>query len=226
MCRVSTPSRGSKTFAGALARAGHVAAALSLCLLAGQALAGQRVAPAKNGAERPAHEAVNGALAAAAAQALKLPGQQVAARASDIGLRTNTALESLALGARASVVGETTYLTLDLSAPVNVTAFVLAAPDRIIVDLPDTKFHVSEEAGRLAQPEGLIKSFRFGQFAVGRSRQVIDLAGPARIVKTSSAPLAGVNATRLVIALARETSANFAAAAAHVAALEDRKSVV
>ena len=220
MCRVSTSSRGPKTFAGVLARASRFAAVVSLCLLAGQALAGPRSAPAKTGAAGPAHEAVNGAIAAAAANPLDLPGQKLAARASDIGLRTNTAVESVVLGARAASVGETSTLTLDLSAPANVTAFVLAAPDRIIVDLPDTKFHVSEDAGRLAQPEGLIKSFRFGQFAVGRSRLVIDLAGPARIVKTSSSPLEGVNATRLVIALARETPANFAAAAAHAAALE------
>ena len=173
-------------------------------------------------------DAVNGAIQAttirtapsdALARPAGRPANAVSPRA--LGLRTATeATDVLALGARASQANGLSYLGVDLSAPVAVTAFVLADPDRIIVDLPATDFHIEAEVGRLAAPEGLIKSFRFGRFAPGRSRIVIDLTGPARIAKAASEHLASGDPARLVIALAPDSPANFAAAAARSAANE------
>ena len=166
--------------------------------------------------------AVNGALEAAASG--NVPGGSTGKpqeKPQSLGLRLDTAgTDILALGARASTAGATSFLSIDLSAPVTATAFVLAEPDRIIVELPDTRFHMDDSTGRLAHAEGLIKSFRFGQFATGRSRLVIDLAGPARIVKIASERLAAGDPARLVIGLVAETPANFAAAAARASLAE------
>ncbi|MGO4705148.1 N-acetylmuramoyl-L-alanine amidase [Microvirga sp. 2MCAF38] len=64
-----------------------------------------------------------------------------------------------------------------LSKPVTAKAFVMERPDRVIVDLPEVTFHVPAESGR--KKEGAIASFRYGLFAPGQSRVVIDLAQPA-----------------------------------------------
>lgn len=195
-------------------------AALACLCFAAAALAGGRGAAARPPVQAAAQDAVNGALGAASADLRALPRPPDASAAKDIGLRAAATSEILALGARVTVSDGTTLLSIDLSAPVNVTAFVLAEPDRIIIDLPETRFHIADEAGRPTRAEGLIKSFRFGQFAPGRSRIVIDLAGPAKIVKAASARLAAGDPARLVIALAPETAGNFARAAAQAAAAE------
>ena len=82
-------------------------------------------------------------------------------------------------------------LSFDLSQPVTPTAFVLADPDRVIVDLPQVGFAIDPGVGRLGSgrgrhvKKGLIGSFRFGLMAPGRSRIVIDLAQPARILSAA-----------------------------------------
>jgi N-acetylmuramoyl-L-alanine amidase len=109
-------------------------------------------------------------------------------------------------------------IVLDLNLPVTARAFVLSEPDRVIVDLPEIGFLLSPSAGRLpppargAQPD-LVSSFRFGQFAPGRSRIVVELAGPARIVKAQSEPTPSGGASRLVLELAATDPDSFRAAA-------------
>jgi N-acetylmuramoyl-L-alanine amidase len=98
-------------------------------------------------------------------------------------------------------------LTFDLSAPVEGRAFALADPDRIIVDVPEVNFQVDPAIGR---PEpgralgALVKSFRFGLLGPGKSRIVIDLAGPARVERLTTFAIAkGAQAARLQIDLGR-----------------------
>ncbi|WP_112664058.1 N-acetylmuramoyl-L-alanine amidase [Microvirga flavescens] len=69
-----------------------------------------------------------------------------------------------------------------LSKPVTVSAFVMERPDRVIVDLPEVAFHVPAEAGR--RKAGAVASFRYGLFAPGQSRVVIDLAQTAVVSAT------------------------------------------
>jgi len=57
-------------------------------------------------------------------------------------------------------------------------AFALADPYRVIIDLDEVNFHM---APRAAERRGLIRTFRFGLFAPGKSRMVVELAGPAII---------------------------------------------
>ena len=57
--------------------------------------------------------------------------------------------------------------------------FTLADPYRVIIDLPSVKFQLPQGLG--ASGQGLIKAFRYGLFAPGKSRIVIDTAGPVLI---------------------------------------------
>lgn len=114
-------------------------------------------------------------------------------------------------------------LTFDLSRTVVASAFVLAAPARVIVDLPDVNFQVTPDAKRDRHGQGLVQAFRFGVFAPGRSRIVIDLAGPARIVRAAAPPIARGLPARLVIELAATDRTSFARAAALAAEAEEAR---
>lgn len=119
-------------------------------------------------------------------------------------------------------------LSFDLTHSVDATAFVLARPDRVVIDLPEVDFRINPQAGYAAAPaqrlrgrysrtqntsfSGLIASFRFGLFAAGKSRIIINLAGPARILRATAEPTAEGGKTRLVIELAKTDRASFEAA--------------
>ncbi|WP_342362703.1 N-acetylmuramoyl-L-alanine amidase [Terrarubrum flagellatum] len=101
-------------------------------------------------------------------------------------------------------------LLIRLSRPVDVSAFLLERPDRVIVDLPEVNFQLRDDAG--AKSSGLIRSFRFGLFSAGKSRIVIDLAQPA----SADARVETIGEQRyasLLIKLARIDRASFARAA-------------
>ncbi len=117
----------------------------------------------------------------------------------------------LVSAARVVLSGDTTRLAFSISAPVEARAFVLADPARVIVDLPETMFAI-EPPGAGGNSRGLIKSYRFGLLAAEKSRIVIDLSGPARIVRAVSEP-GPDGATRLLIDLAPTDVVSFAAAA-------------
>ena len=120
--------------------------------------------------------------------------------------------------ARIVVSGDTTRLAFDISARVDARAFVLADPARVIIDLPEIAFAIdppptSAGKGARNRSDGLILSYRFGRLAAGKSRIVIDLSGPARILRaaTETGP---DGAARLLIDLAATDMVSFAAAAA------------
>ncbi len=104
-------------------------------------------------------------------------------------------------------------LTFDVTRPVAATSFVLSTPDRIVVDLPGTDFRIDPRVGapKPGNDKALIASFRFGHFAPDKSRIVVDLAAPARIVRAQT--VADGAQSRLVIELARTTRTAFDAAA-------------
>ncbi|MFN3890487.1 MAG: N-acetylmuramoyl-L-alanine amidase [Beijerinckiaceae bacterium] len=124
--------------------------------------------------------------------------------------------------------GDITRLAFDLTSPIDVRAFVMANPDRVIVDVPETIFAIEVDAGQRASarrgakadaahaegaPAGLISSYRFGKLGAGRSRIVIDLAKPARVVKAGT-ELSEEGRLRLLVDLAPTDRAAFSAAAA------------
>ncbi len=117
-------------------------------------------------------------------------------------------------------------LSFNFSHPVDGTAFVLANPNRVVIDLPEVDFQIDPQTGtanrephqksghqKQASGTGLIASYRFGLFAPGKSRIVIDLTEPARIVRAASESTQDGGQTHFVIELARTDRAVFQAAA-------------
>jgi N-acetylmuramoyl-L-alanine amidase len=122
----------------------------------------------------------------------------------------------VANAARIEQSGDRAKLIFELSAPLDATAFVLADPDRVIVDLPQTDFALDPETGKAAYPPhrkaGLIAAFRFGQLAPGKSRIVIELGAPARILLAACDKLDSDGHVRLVVELAKTDRRSFEAA--------------
>ena len=123
---------------------------------------------------------------------------------------------AIALGSRIEAKNGQERLIFELTAPVKISARPLADPDRIVVDIADLEFRLDPSAGRNTGLSKLIKAFRFGLFAPGRSRIIIDLAQPATIVATRLDP--AKDGSRLIIELAPTDAASFAAAASAAAA--------
>jgi N-acetylmuramoyl-L-alanine amidase len=72
-----------------------------------------------------------------------------------------------------------TRIVVDFSHKVDIRAFTLANPYRVVIDMPQVAFQFPARTGESGR--GLIKAFRYGLVMQGGSRMVIDLAKPARI---------------------------------------------
>ncbi len=72
-----------------------------------------------------------------------------------------------------------TRLVVDFSQKVDIRAFTLANPYRVVIDMPQVAFQFPARTGETGR--GLIKAFRFGLVMQGGSRMVIDLAKPAKV---------------------------------------------
>ena len=103
----------------------------------------------------------------------------VAARSPDAPLPV------VAVSAELSSEGPRTRLVVTLSRPVAARASLMERPDRVIVDLPEVNFQLPTETTR-ARTTGAISSFRFGHYAPGRSRIVIELDRPALVSRVES----------------------------------------
>jgi N-acetylmuramoyl-L-alanine amidase len=105
----------------------------------------------------------------------------------------------VASGVRVAGDEKRTRFILDLDKSVQLRAFALADPYRVVVDLPQVTFQLDAEAGSTGR--GLIKAFRYGLVMPGGSRIVFDLTGPAKIEKAQVLDAANGQPTRLVIDL-------------------------
>lgn len=74
-----------------------------------------------------------------------------------------------------------TRFIIDLSRGIDIAAFTLADPYRVVVDLPQLVFQLPPKVGDSGR--GLVKAFRFGLVMQGGSRIVLDTTGPVRIDK-------------------------------------------
>jgi N-acetylmuramoyl-L-alanine amidase len=88
---------------------------------------------------------------------------------------------TIAQDARVAGDRERTRFIADLSKKVDVHVFALASPYRVIVDAPDVNFQMPAGIGK--EKRGLITAYRYGLFAPGKSRIVIDVGGPFLIDK-------------------------------------------
>jgi N-acetylmuramoyl-L-alanine amidase len=118
------------------------------------------------------------------------------------------AAENIAVATDARLGGDETRtrLIVDLSRAVDLTAFTLADPYRVVVDLPQIAFQLPPKAGEAGR--GLVKAFRFGLVMPGGSRIVLDASGPVRIDKAFVLESIDGQPARLVldlVAVDRET---------------------
>ncbi|HST95942.1 MAG TPA: N-acetylmuramoyl-L-alanine amidase [Microvirga sp.] len=126
------------------------------------------------------------------------------------------AAPAIAAAVDVAVDGARTRFTVTLSKTVTARAFPMERPDRLILDLPEVTFHLPNEARRAK--EGLIASFRYGLFAPGRSRVVIDLVHPAQVARLDVVPNAGDGSAQLVLELTKTDRDTFRKAAAEASA--------
>uniref|UniRef100_UPI0025D24B37 N-acetylmuramoyl-L-alanine amidase n=1 Tax=uncultured Thiodictyon sp. TaxID=1846217 RepID=UPI0025D24B37 len=126
-----------------------------------------------------------------------------------------TFLPSAAVAAPAAVTGariapdpDQTRLVLDLSGPVTHQIFVLEGPDRVVVDIVDTK--LSGQLPKAATDDPNLAGLRSGVREGDDLRIVLDLKRPVRV---KSFPLApdGDHGQRLVVALIPKVGAKAAA---------------
>lgn len=167
---------------------------------------GLRIASRATGLRRAGRAALLTALLALACMAAPPSRANPARPAADLPVATDARLESQ---------GDVVRLTLTLSRLVAANAFVMAGPDRVIVDLPSVNFQIEPKSGR--KSAGFVSGFRYGLFMADRARIVLDLALPAAVANVSVRPQRG-GFGELVVELKRATREEFAALAREAAA--------
>jgi N-acetylmuramoyl-L-alanine amidase len=88
---------------------------------------------------------------------------------------------AIATDARLSGDDKQTRLEIDLSHKIDMRAFALADPYRVVIEIPQVNFQLPPNTGE--QGQGIIKAFRYGVVMSGQSRIVLDLASPVRVTK-------------------------------------------
>ena len=110
-----------------------------------------------------------------------------------------------------------TRLVIDLTRKIDVRAFTIADPYRVVIDIPQVNFGFPAKTGEHGR--GIVKAFRFGLVMKGRSRIVIDVTGPVRVSRAFVVDPAEGQPARLVVDLApvdRETFLHAAAIDNHL----------
>ncbi|SCW92455.1 N-acetylmuramoyl-L-alanine amidase [Ancylobacter rudongensis] len=118
----------------------------------------------------------------------------------------------VASDARLAGDGERTRLVIDLSRAVPLGAFTLADPYRVVVDIPDVIFALPASAGQ--EGRGLVAAYRFGLFAPGKARIVLDVTDPVTVDKAFVLEPMDDQPARLVIDLVKTDRASFLQAVA------------
>jgi N-acetylmuramoyl-L-alanine amidase len=113
----------------------------------------------------------------------------------------------IASDARLGGDGGRTRLVFDLTRPIAITAFTLADPYRVVIDLPQVTFQLPARTGEHGR--GLIKAFRYGLVMQGGSRIVVDATGPVRIDKAFVLDPVDNQPARLVLDLVSIDRASF-----------------
>lgn len=126
------------------------------------------------------------------------------------------------MSARIGEHDDRTRLVLELSDPVKLRTFVLANPDRVVIDMPEVNWRL----GAPPRPSGYgaIKSYRYGQFRAGTARMVLDLNRPVALADTLVIPPSAGFGYRVVIDLFPTDRARFDAKAGWPADLKKRES--
>jgi N-acetylmuramoyl-L-alanine amidase len=113
----------------------------------------------------------------------------------------------VASGARLAGDSKQTRFVLDLDKTIQFSAFALADPYRVVVDMPQISFQLAAGIGTAGR--GLIKAFRYGVVMPGGSRIVFDLTGPAKIANSYVLDAANGQPPRLVLELEQVDRTSF-----------------
>jgi len=87
----------------------------------------------------------------------------------------------VATAARLAGDEKQTRLVVDLTRKIELRAFALADPYRVVVDIPQVVFRLPPKAGEHGR--GLVAAYRYGLVMAGGSRIVLDVKKPVRIDK-------------------------------------------
>ncbi|MEH0073463.1 N-acetylmuramoyl-L-alanine amidase [Pannonibacter sp. Pt2] len=120
-------------------------------------------------------------------------------------------LSSAATDARIAGDEARTRFVLDLQGQVPFIVSNLADPYRVIIDLPSMEFKLPEGSG--TDGRGLIRSWRYGVFAKGKARIVLDLTEPAKVDKSFVLEAIEDQPARLVVDLVKTSREEFLAEA-------------
>lgn len=118
----------------------------------------------------------------------------------------------IASGVRVAGDDKQTRFILDLDRKIDVRAFALSNPYRVVLDIPQVTFNLPTGVG--SSGRGLIRAFRYGLVMPGGSRVVFDLTGPAKIEKTYAMEAANGQPARLVLELSAVEPSEFKASSA------------
>jgi N-acetylmuramoyl-L-alanine amidase len=118
-----------------------------------------------------------------------------AARAPDIAVSDYPTARAVRVGGDE----KQTRFVMDFDRKVDLAAFTLADPYRVVVDIPQVAFQLPKNAGE--QGRGLIKTFRYGLIMQGGSRIVLDTTGPVKVDKAFAMPPENGQPARLVLDL-------------------------
>ncbi|MGE4371519.1 MAG: N-acetylmuramoyl-L-alanine amidase [Xanthobacter sp.] len=122
---------------------------------------------------------------------------------------------AMAQDARLAGDDNRTRLIVDLDRTVDIRAFTLANPPRVVIDLNNVTFHFQPEAE--ARQRGLVSTYRFGVFAPGKARMVLDATGPVAIDKAFILDAVDDQPARLVVDLIKSDADQFVRNAASAA---------
>ncbi len=126
---------------------------------------------------------------------------------------------AVANAARVAGDRERTRFIADLSKKVDLHVFALGNPYRVIVDAPDVNFQMPDGLGK--EKRGLVTAYRYGLFAPGKARIVIDVSGPFLIDKAFVLEPRDDQPARLVIDLVPTDEKSFLAALKETKPLPD-----
>ncbi|MGX1306544.1 N-acetylmuramoyl-L-alanine amidase [Amorphus suaedae] len=116
----------------------------------------------------------------------------------------------VASGAKVSGDAERTRFVIELGESVEFGTFVLPDPNRVIIDLANVTFDLPPEAGGNAG--GMISAWRYGQFAAGQARVVLDVDRPVAVEHAFFLPPVADQPGRLIVDMVSTSAAEFAEA--------------
>jgi N-acetylmuramoyl-L-alanine amidase len=128
-----------------------------------------------------------------------LMGAGMAPSAAQNAARPPVAPFPVATEARVGGDDTLTRFVMDFSRKIELRAFTLADPYRVVIDLPQVTFNLPPKTGESGR--GLVKAFRFGLVMQGGSRIVLDVGKPVKIEKAFALDAQGGQPARLVLDL-------------------------